>query len=144
MVEKFSQEDPSFKLAMERGGLFSLLFFFSQMVVAVFYPLETLFLWWLPRKLATSYLGIIFSMEPHNKLPKGRYLDTRFWSNGMPRFLNHSMQIHAMHHMYPSICHFDEPKAIEALMPFMIERGMPNSEKIPKKVTANSLTHLIN
>ena len=144
MVEKFSQEDPSFKLAMERGGLFSLLFFFSQMVVAVFYPLETFFLWWLPRKLATSYLGIIFSMEPHNKLPKGRYLDTRFWSNGMPRFLNHSMQIHAMHHMYPSICHFDEPKAIEALMPFMIERGMPNSEKIPKKVTANSLTHLIN
>mgnify|MGYP001012902591 FL=1 len=144
MVEQFSQDDPSFKLAMERGGLFSLVFFFSQIVVAVFYPLETLFLWWLPRKLATSYLGIIFSMEPHNKLPKGRYLDTRFWSNGMPRFLNHSMQIHAMHHMYPSICHFDEPKAIEALMPFMIERGMPNSEKIPKKVTANSLTHLIN
>ena len=143
MVEKFSQEDPSFKLAMERGGLFSLLFFFSQMVVAVFYPLETFFLWWLPRKLATAYLGIIFSMEPHNKLPKGRYLDTRFWSNGMPRFLNHSMQIHAMHHMYPSICHFDEPKAIEALMPFMIERGLPNSEKIPKKVTAHSLPHLI-
>ena len=144
IVEKFSQEDPTFKLAMERGGLFSLVFFFSQMVVAVLYPLETLFLWWLPRKLATSYLGIIFSMKPHNTLPKGRYLDTRFWSNGMPRFLNHSMQIHAMHHMYPSICHFDEPKAIEALMPFMIERGMPNSEKIPKKVTANSLTHLIN
>ena len=142
MVEKFSEDDPSFKQAMERGGLFSLLFFFAQMGIAIYYPLETLFLWWLPRKIATSYLGIIFSMKPHNRLPTGRYLDTRFWSNGLPRFLNHSMQIHAMHHMYPNICHFDEPKAIEALMPFMIERGMPNSENIPKKITANSLRQL--
>jgi len=109
------------------------------MMVAVFFPLETFLLWWLPRKLATSYLGVIFSMEPHNKLPKGRYIDTRFWSNGIPRFLNHSMQIHAMHHMYPNICHFDEPKAIEALLPFMIERGIPGAEKMPERVKLNSL-----
>ena len=109
------------------------------MVVVVFYPLETLLLWWLPRKLATSYLGVVFSMEPHSKLPKGRYLDTRFWSNGMPRFLNHSMQIHVMHHMYPNVCHFDEPKAIEALLPFMIERGIPGADKVPDRVKLNSL-----
>ena len=139
MVEEFSEEDPPFKQAMERGGLFSLLFLFAQMIVVVFYPLETFLLWWLPRKLATSFIGIIFSMEPHSKLPKGRYLDTRFWSNGMPRFLNHSMQIHVMHHMYPNICHFDEPKAIEALLPFMIERGIPGADKVPERVKLNSL-----
>ncbi len=139
MVERLSEENPSFQEAMERGGLFSLLFLFAQMMVAVFYPLETFLLWWLPRKLATSYLGVIFSMEPHNKLPKGRYLDTRFWSNGIPRFLNHSMQIHVMHHMYPNICHFDEPKAIEALLPFMIERGIPGADKVPDRVKLNSL-----
>jgi len=142
MVEKFSKDDPSFKKDMERGGLFSLLFFFAQMIVVVFYPLETLLLWWLPRKLATSYLGIIFSMAPHNNLPKGRYKDTRFWSNGIPRFLNHSMQIHAMHHMYPNINHFDEPMAIEALKPFMLEREMPNTKNLPKKVRLNSLIKL--
>ena len=38
------------------------------------------------------------------------------------------MQIHVMHHMYPNICHFDEPKAIEALKPFMIARGIPGAE----------------
>ena len=52
------------------------------------------------------------------------------------------MQIHVMHHMYPNICHFDEPKAIEALLPFMIERGIPGADKIPNKVKFNSLiTH---
>ena len=115
VVEKLSEEDPKFAKTLETGSLVGLVFFFAQMVVAVIYPLETLLLWWIPRKLATSYLGIIFSHEPHKNLPVGRYKDSRFWSNAMPRYLNHSMQIHDMHHMYPNICHYDEPKAIEAL-----------------------------
>jgi beta-carotene hydroxylase len=139
MVEKLSEEDPKFAEALERGGTVAFLFFFLQMIVAVIYPLETLLLWWLPRKLAVSYLGIVFSYEPHKDLPIGRYKDSRFWSNGMPRFLNHSMQIHAMHHMYPNICHFDEPKAVEALLPFMIERGIPGADKVPERVQLNSL-----
>ena len=60
----------------------------------------------------------------------------------MSRFFNHSMQIHAMHHMYPKICHHDEPKAIEALRPFMIARGIPGAEKIPERITNNPLTSL--
>ena len=47
------------------------------------------------------------------------------------------MQIHVMHHMYPKICHFDEPKAIEALKPFMIERGIPGADKIPENLRYN-------
>ena len=62
----------------------------TQMVTAFFFPLETLFLWWLPLKIITSYLGLVFSREPHNGLEIGRHSDTRFWRNGLPRFLNHS------------------------------------------------------
>ena len=138
-VERLSKDDPKFGEAISKGGPAGLLFFSAQMIVAVAYPLETLLLWWLPRKLIVSYLGIVFSYEPHRNLPVGRYKDTRFWTNGIPRFLNHSMQIHVMHHMYPRICHFDEPKAIEALRPFMIARGIPNAEKIPEKISFNPI-----
>ena len=140
MVETFVEEDQNFKADIERGTVFSLAFFFGQMIVAIYFPLETLLLWWLPRKLVTSYLGIIFSYEPHKILPQGRYKDTRFWVNGIPRFFNHSMQIHVMHHMYPNICHFDEPKAIEALKPFMIARDIPGAEDLPDKISYKLLS----
>ncbi len=141
MVEMYMEEDKNFKSDIEKGAKFSLLFFFSQMILAFHFPLETLLLWWLPRKLVTSYLGVIFSHQPHKTLTEGRYKDTKFWVNGIPRFFNHSMQIHVMHHMYPNICHFDEPKAIEALKPFMIERGIPGAEDLPDKISYKTLTH---
>ena len=124
-IENHQENDPKFKEALEKGGSWAFLFYFAQIILAVLYPIETLLLWWIPKRVATSYLGIVFSYFPHSGLEKGRYKDTRFWTNRMPRFLNHSMQIHTMHHMYPRICHYDEAKAIEALKPFMIERGMP-------------------
>jgi len=133
MIETWIDTEPKFKEAVDRGTLFSLGFFVIQIVMAINFPLETLFLWWLPRKFTVSYLGVIFSHMPHRDLPVGRHADTRFWANGIIRFFNHSMQIHAMHHMYPKICHHDEPKAIEALRPFMIERGIPGADKIPEK-----------
>ena len=142
MIETWMDTEPKFKEAVDRGTLFSLGFFVIQIVMAINFPLETLFLWWLPRKFTVSYLGVIFSHMPHRDLPVGRHADTRFWANGIIRFFNHSMQIHAMHHMYPKICHHDEPKAIEALRPFMIERGIPGADKIPEKITNNPLTSL--
>ena len=142
MIETWIDTEPKFKEAVDRGTLFSLGFFVIQIVMAINFPLETLFLWWLPRKFTVSYLGVIFSHMPHRDLPVGRHADTRFWANGMSRFFNHSMQIHAMHHMYPKICHHDEPKAIEALRPFMIARGIPGAEKIPERITNNPLTSL--
>jgi len=110
--------------------------------LAVLFPLETLLLWWVPKRIATCYLGIVFSYQPHAGLEPGRYKDTRFWTNKIPRFFNHSMQIHTMHHMYPRICHYDEPKAIEALKPYMIERGMPGAEYIPERIIFNPLTYI--
>ena len=137
VVDRLLEEDPKLAETISQGETASFIFFFAQMIMAVLYPLETLLLWWVPRKLVVSYLGIVFSFEPHNNLPVGRYKDTKFWTNGLPRFINHSMQIHVMHHMYPRICHFDEPKAIEALKPFMIARGIPGAEKIPERLRFN-------
>ena len=141
-IEKHQENDPKFKEALEKGGSWAFLFYFAQIILAVLYPIETLLLWWIPKRVATSYLGIVFSYFPHSGLEKGRYKDTRFWTNRMPRFLNHSMQIHSMHHMYPRICHYDEAKAIEALKPFMIERGMPGAEHIPEKLRWNPVTYI--
>ena len=142
MINRWTETEPKFKEAADRGTLVALSFFVAQIVMAINFPLETLLLWWLPRKFSVSYLGVIFSHMPHRNLPIGRHADTRFWANGMSRFFNHSMQIHAMHHMYPKICHHDEPKAIEALRPFMIARGIPGAEKIPERITHNPLTSL--
>jgi len=141
-IEKHQENDPKFKEALEKGGSWAFLFYFAQIILAVLYPIETLLLWWIPKRVATSYLGIVFSYFPHSGLEKGRYKDTRFWTNRMPRFMNHSMQIHSMHHMYPRICHYDEAKAIEALKPFMIERGMPGAEHIPEKLRWNPVTYI--
>ena len=141
-IENHQENDPKFKEALEKGGSWAFLFYFAQIILAVLYPIETLLLWWIPKRVATSYLGIVFSYFPHSGLEKGRYKDTRFWTNRMPRFLNHSMQIHTMHHMYPRICHYDEAKAIEALKPFMVERGMPGAEHIPEKLRWNPVTYI--
>ena len=141
-IENHQENDPKFKEALEKGGSWAFLFYFAQIILAVLYPIETLLLWWIPKRVATSYLGIVFSYFPHSGLEKGRYKDTRFWTNRVPRFLNHSMQIHTMHHMYPRICHYDEAKAKEALKPFMIERGMPGAEHIPEKLRWNPVTYI--
>ena len=142
IVEKLSEEDPKFAEALDKGSIVTLIYYVANIVLAIFFPLETLLLWWIPKRIATCYLGIVFSYQPHAGLESGRYKDTRFWTNKMPRFFNHSMQIHTMHHMYPRICHYDEPKAIEALKPYMIERGMPGAEYIPDKITWNPLTYI--
>ena len=141
-IGKHMEEDPKFKAALEKGGAWTLLFYFVQIFMAILYPLETLLLWWIPKRVATSYLGVVFSYLPHSGLGSGRYKDTRFWTNKIPRFLNHSMQIHSMHHMYPRICHYDEAKAIQALKPYMIERGIPGAEHIPDKLRWNPVTYI--
>ncbi len=141
-IAKHMEEDPKFKAALEKGGAWTLLFYFVQIFMAILYPLETLLLWWIPKRVATSYLGVVFSYLPHSGLGSGRYKDTRFWTNKIPRFLNHSMQIHSMHHMYPRICHYDEAKAIQALKPYMIARGIPGAEHIPDKLRWNPVTYI--
>ena len=111
----------------------------ALLTLVVLFPLETLLLWWLPAKIGTVYTVVFFSWFPHVGTSKGRYKDTRFWSHWMPRYINHSMQLHFVHHLHPSIGHFDEPKAIETLKPFLVARGVPGAEEIPDTITYNPL-----
>ena len=57
----------------------------------------------------------------------------------LARYLNHSMQLHFVHHLHPGIGHYDEPKAIEALKPFLIARKVPGADQIPDRVSLNPL-----
>ena len=132
-------EDAAFQKGFKKGALIGLTYRAVLMIAVFLLPLHTLFLWWLPAKLGTVYTTTFFSWYPHLKTEQGRYKDTRFWQHWMPRYINHSMQLHFIHHLHPSIGHFDEPKAIEALKPFLIARGVPGAEEIPERVTYNPL-----
>jgi beta-carotene hydroxylase len=131
--------DAAFQKGFKKGALIGLTYRAVLMIAVFLLPLHTLFLWWLPAKLGTVYTTTFFSWYPHLKTEQGRYKDTRFWQHWMPRYINHSMQLHFIHHLHPSIGNFDEPKAIEALKPFLIARGVPGAEEIPERVTYNPL-----
>jgi beta-carotene hydroxylase len=137
-VEVFA-EDAAFQKGFKKGAIIGLTYRAILMIAVFMLPLHTLFLWWLPAKLGTIYTTTFFSWYPHLNTEPGRYKDTRFWQHWMPRYINHSMQLHFIHHLHPSIGHFDEPKAIEALKPFLIARGVPGAEEIPERVTYNPL-----
>jgi beta-carotene hydroxylase len=137
--EEVFAEDAAFQKGFKKGALIGLTYRAILMIAVFMLPLHTLFLWWLPAKLGTVYTTTFFSWYPHLKTEQGRYKDTRFWQHWMPRYINHSMQLHFIHHLHPSIGHFDEPKAIEALKPFLIARGVPGAEEIPERVTYNPL-----
>ena len=84
-----------------------------------------------------------FSLGIHiKKLERGDTKIQGFGATGFQDFFNHSMQLHFIHHLHPGIGHFDEPKAIEALKPFMIARKVPGAEKIPDQVTYNPLINV--
>lgn len=136
------ESDKAFTESFNKAVLLLLLFRASMMVLVVLFPLETLLLWWLPAKIGTVYTTVFFSWYPHQETGEGRYKDTRFWSHWIPRFFNHSMQLHFIHHLHPGIGHFDEPKAVEALKPFLIARKVPDAEKIPNKISYNPLINV--
>ena len=139
---KVFSADKAFVNSFEKAIPIALLYRFILLVLVVMFPLETLLLWWLPAKIGTVYTTVFFSYFPHLGTSTGRYQNTRFWTHWMPRFINHSMQLHFIHHLHPSIGHYDEPKAIEALKPFLIARKVPGAENIPDRITHNPLIKL--
>ena len=136
------QNDKAFVNSFHQAIPIALLYKAAPLVLVVIFPFETLLLWWLPAKIGSVYTTVFFSYYPHLGTSIGRYKDTRFWAHWMPRYLNHSMQLHFIHHLHPSIGHYDEPKAIEALKPFLVSRDVPVANEIPDKVTANLLIKL--
>ena len=137
-LEVFSA-DKAFVNSFEKAIPIALLYRFILLVLVIIFPLETLLLWWLPAKIGTVYTTVFFSYFPHLGTSTGRYQNTRFWTHWMPRYLNHSMQLHFIHHLHPSIGHYDEPKAIEVLKPFLMARNVPGAKQIPDRVSFNPL-----
>jgi beta-carotene hydroxylase len=137
-LEVFSA-DKAFVNSFEKAIPIAFLYRFILLMLVIIFPLETLLLWWLPAKIGTVYTTVFFSYFPHLGTSTGRYQNTRFWSHWMPRYLNHSMQLHFIHHLHPGIGHYDEPKAVEALKPFLIARKVPGANNIPDRVTLNPL-----
>ena len=133
------EDDKAFVNSFQKAMPVALLYRACLLSLVVIFPLETLLLWWLPAKIGTVYVVVFFSYYPHIGTSTGRYKDTRFWSHWMPRYINHSMQLHFVHHLHPSIGHFDEPKAIETLKPFLVARGVPGADEIPDTITYNPL-----
>jgi beta-carotene hydroxylase len=141
-IAEIFKNDNAFMKSFNKGVIIGMTYRVILLTLVVMFPLETLLLWWLPSKFGIIYLSTFFSWYPHYQADIGRYKDTKFWSHWMPRFLNHSMQLHFVHHLHPGIGHYDEPKAIEALKPFLIARKVPGAEDIPDRVKYNPLIKL--
>ena len=132
--------DKNFVDKFSRGLLVSWVQRFLQLVLVVIFPFETLFLWFLPRKIGTYYTALNFSWYPHQGLGMGRYKDSKFYMfKYIPRYFTHSMQLHFVHHLHPNIGHWSEAEAIIALKPFLIARGVPGAEEIPDKINYRPL-----
>ena len=138
-IAEIYKNDKAFMKSFNKGLNIGLLYRAILLTLVVIFPLEALLLWWLPSKIGVIYLSAFFGWYPHYQTETGRYKDTRFWTHWMPRYLNHSMQLHFIHHLHPGIGHYDEPKAIEALKPFLIARKVPGAEDIPDRITYNPL-----
>ena len=136
---KVFSADKAFVNSFEKAIPIALLYRFILLVLVIIFPLETLLLWWLPAKIGSVYTTVFFSYFPHLGTSTGRYQNTRFWTHWMPRYLNHSMQLHFVHHLHPGIGHYDEPRAIEALKPFLVARKVPGADQIPDRVSLNPL-----
>ena len=100
--------DAAFQKAFEKGVKVSLAYRLTLMSLVFLFPLQTLLLWWLPAKIGVLYTTLFFSYYPHIGTEVGRYKNTRFWQHWMPRYINHSMQLHFVHHLHPNIGHYDE------------------------------------
>ena len=138
-IAEIFENDNAFMKSFNKGVIIGMMYRVILLTLVVMFPLETLLLWWLPSKFGIIYLSTFFSWYPHYQADIGRYKDTKFWSHWMPRYLSHSMQLHFVHHLHPGIGHYDEPKAIEALKPFLIAREVPGAEDIPESVKYNPL-----
>lgn len=130
MVMAHLETDQVFAKDFAHGLVALRLYSVVVVVCAMIWPLYTLFLWWLPRKIGFSYLVVFFAHTPHKPgVDQSRYGLGRFWRTRIvPRFLVQSMTHHALHHLYPRIPHWSQPEALVALKPFIEAHKMRGAE----------------
>ena len=98
------------------------LFLFSMALSG--YALEVLLLWWLPIKLAFTYIRYFLSWRPHFPNPQmGRYKNTRSFSSWLGDISALGMTAHIVHHLHPRIPLDRTPAALRELRPILELRG---------------------
>ncbi len=86
--------------------------------------LEALLLWWLPLHFALTYLHFFLSWAPHNpNLGEGRYLDTASFRSRFGNIMSLGMQYHIVHHSYPRIPLWRNPRAYWKMRPILEAMG---------------------
>jgi beta-carotene hydroxylase len=85
---------------------------------------EALLLWWLPLRIAGVYISFYLSWAPHHPMAEqGRYRDTRAFKSIWGTIGSSGMQVHIVHHLYPTIPLNRTPAAYRALRPLLEQRG---------------------
>lgn len=88
------------------------------------YVWEALLLWWLPLKIGGTYINFYLSWAPHHPMKEqGRYRDTRAFRSIWGMIGSSGMQVHIVHHLYPTIPLSRNAAAFRALRPILEERG---------------------
>jgi beta-carotene hydroxylase len=123
-----TSEDPAIQRAVAEAVLLNLSFYTVLTVLAWSgHAVEALFLWWLPRHIATSYIQLFLSWAPHYPMKdKGRYRDTRAFRAAVGTILSMGMEYHIVHHLYPTIPLFKTGPAYWEMRDLLLERGCRN------------------
>lgn len=88
------------------------------------YALEALLLWWLPLKLAATYIRIYLSWLPHYPGHEtGRYKDTRGFGSWLGVWSSLGMTAHIVHHLHPRIPLDKTPAALREMYPILEARN---------------------
>lgn len=83
-----------------------------------------LLVWWLPRQIASTYIGFFLSWAPHHPgTQTGRYRDTRGFRSMFGLIGSMGMEYHIVHHLHPRIPLLRTPAAFRALRPILVARG---------------------
>ena len=90
------------------------------------HALEAALIWWLPRHIASTYIGFYLSWAPHHPaLETGRYRNTRGFRSLVGNIGSMGMQFHVIHHLHPRIPLMKTPAAFYALRPVLEARNCP-------------------
>lgn len=88
------------------------------------YVWEAMFLAWLPLRISGIYIHFYLSWCPHQPMKeRGRYRDTHAFKSIWGNIGTSGMQVHIIHHLYPTIPLSRNPAAFRALRPILVERG---------------------
>jgi beta-carotene hydroxylase len=88
---------------------------------------EAVFVWWLPRHIATIYILLFLSWAPHHPMAEtGRYRDTRAWRSPVGTLVSLVMEYHVIHHLFPKIPLVQTGAAYREMRELLAERGIRN------------------